>query len=203
MSSGSRPCSRPARLRVLIVISRTQIVSPRRRLSDAARRVGGGDLATRVDVRSTDELGQLANAFNRMSEEIGDRERRLAAATQNLRDLFDHMGHAIVAFDAEGKVRGAVSRLATKLFDAVGLDEQGGLDGRPIRALLFGDKAENEIEAQAFANGKKARSTSRSRTGRPSPSSRRRKRRRAAEMGLPCPSSSSSAPSRRTARSIA
>jgi HAMP domain-containing protein len=129
---------------VLIVISRTQIVSPLRRLSEAARRVGGGDLATRVDVRSTDELGQLATAFNRMSEEIGDRERRLAAATQNLRDLFDHMGQAIVAFDREGKVRGAVSRQATKVF---GVTE---LDGKPIRQLLFGPKAETEIEAQAF-----------------------------------------------------
>ena len=130
---------------VLIVISRTQIVSPLRRLSEAARRVGGGDLATRVEVRSTDELGQLATAFNRMSEEIGDRERRLAAATQNLRDLFDHMGQAIVAFDREGKVRGAVSRQAAKLFDG-----KDGLEGHPIRELLFGEKAENEVEAQAF-----------------------------------------------------
>ncbi|MDB5218410.1 MAG: CheA-like histidine kinase, partial [Myxococcaceae bacterium] len=142
---------------VLIVISRTQIVSPLRRLSDAARRVGGGDLATRVDVRSTDELGQLATAFNRMSEEIGDRERRLAAATQNLRDLFDHMGQAIIAFDREGKVRGAVSRQATKLFGGGnggdggdGGDGREALEGRPVRELLFGAKAEAEVEAQAF-----------------------------------------------------
>lgn len=131
---------------VLIVISRTQIVTPLRRLSEAARRVGGGDLATRVDVRSTDELGQLATAFNRMSEEIGDRERRLASATQNLRDLFDHMGQAIVAFDREGKIRGAVSRQATKLFG----DGAQTLEGRPIQKLLFGATAENEVEAQAF-----------------------------------------------------
>jgi two-component system chemotaxis sensor kinase CheA len=132
---------------VLIVISRTQIVTPLRRLSDAARRVGGGDLATRVDVRSTDELGQLATAFNRMSEEIGDRERRLAAATQNLRDLFDHMGQAIVAFDREGTIRGAVSRQATKLF---GDGTAELLEGRPVQKLLFGATAENEVEAQAF-----------------------------------------------------
>jgi two-component system chemotaxis sensor kinase CheA len=140
---------------VLIVISRTQIVTPLRRLSEAARRVGGGDLATRVDVRSTDELGQLATAFNRMSEEIGDRERRLAAATQNLRDLFDHMGQAIVAFDREGMIRGAVSRQAAKLFGdgsdgTDGTDGAKSLEGRPIQKLLFGATAENEVEAQAF-----------------------------------------------------
>jgi methyl-accepting chemotaxis protein len=58
---------------VLIVISRTQIVSPLRRLSEAARRVGGGDLATRVDVRSTDELGQLA--IQQHGHEQEDRQR--------------------------------------------------------------------------------------------------------------------------------
>ena len=141
---------------VLIVISRTQIISPLRRLSEAARRVGQGDLATRVDVKSADELGALATAFNRMSEEIGDRERRLAAATQNLRDLFDHMGQAIVAFDREGKIRGAVSRQAAKLFaPVVNADknadkEKDGLEGLPVRDLLFAGKGETEIEAQAF-----------------------------------------------------
>lgn len=130
---------------VLIAISRTQIVKPLRRLSEAARLVGAGDLATRVDVSSGDELGSLASAFNRMSEEIGDRERRLAAATQNLRDLFDNMGQAIVAFDREGKIRGAVSRQATRLFAV------SDLEARPIRDLLFGEGADADIEAQAFA----------------------------------------------------
>jgi two-component system, chemotaxis family, sensor kinase CheA len=129
---------------VLIATSRSQIVGPLRRLSEAARRVGSGDLATRVEVRSADELGHLATAFNRMSEEIGDRERRLAAATQNLRDLFDHMGQAIVAFDREGKVRGAVSRQATRLF------AKDDLDGSSVHDLLFGASSEADIEAVAF-----------------------------------------------------
>src|SRR4030095_8065466 len=123
---------------------RTQIVRPLRRLVEAARRVGGGDLATRVDVGSRDELGELAAAFNRMSEEIGDREQKLAQATQNLRDLFDHMGQAIVAFDREGKVRGATSRQASKIFGAA------GLEGRSIRELLFGNKPDTDPELLAF-----------------------------------------------------
>lgn len=133
---------------VLIIISRTQIVGPLRRLSDAARRVGGGDLGTRVDVRSNDELGQLAGAFNRMSEEIGDRERKLSAATQNLRDLFDHMGQAIVAFDREGLIRGATSRQAAKLFGSSSSSPDDPLEGRSIKSILFAK--ESEIESQAW-----------------------------------------------------
>ena len=135
---------------VLIVVSRTQIVAPLGRLAEAARRFGAGDLGARVDVRGGDELGDLARAFNRMSEEIGDRERKLAAATQNLRDLFDHMGQAIVAFDEEGKIRGATSRQATKLFGAA------DLEGRRVGDLLFGARGEAEVERGAFDEWRKA-----------------------------------------------
>lgn len=133
---------------VLIIISRTQIIRPLRRLSDAARRLGGGDRSVRVEVRSTDELGQLAQIFNRMSEDIGDRERQLAAATQNLRDLFDHMGQAIVAFDREGRVRGATSRQAARVFG------KADFEGASIDALLFRDVG--EAEAQAFKEWREA-----------------------------------------------
>jgi adenylate cyclase len=42
-------------------------------LRDAARRVGGGDLAVRVPVVSTDETGELAAAFNAMFTGLGPR----------------------------------------------------------------------------------------------------------------------------------
>jgi len=42
------------------------ILRPVRDLSNAAERIAGGDLETRVPVNSTDELGKLAEAFNSM-----------------------------------------------------------------------------------------------------------------------------------------
>jgi adenylate cyclase len=44
-------------------------------LRDATRRLGGGDLAVRVPVVSTDETGELAAAFNAMVAGLGERER--------------------------------------------------------------------------------------------------------------------------------
>jgi signal transduction histidine kinase/ActR/RegA family two-component response regulator len=52
-----------------VVIAR--IVSrPLRRLVDATRRVARGDAAVRVPVASHDEVGELADAFNRMAEDL-------------------------------------------------------------------------------------------------------------------------------------
>jgi PAS domain S-box-containing protein len=50
---------------------------PIRRLTDAARAFGQGDLSTRANVRSNDEIGELAAVFNRMAE-------RVAAVHQSL-----------------------------------------------------------------------------------------------------------------------
>ena len=47
-------------------------------LEDGAERLAGGDLNARVAVRSKDEVGRLALAFNRMAEDLGrQQERRL------------------------------------------------------------------------------------------------------------------------------
>jgi serine phosphatase RsbU (regulator of sigma subunit) len=42
-----------------------------------AERIAGGDLTTRVPVKSRSEFGQLAQAFNRMAEDLNDNQQRL------------------------------------------------------------------------------------------------------------------------------
>ncbi|MCP4658134.1 MAG: HAMP domain-containing protein, partial [bacterium] len=42
-----------------------------------ARRIARGDLATRVPVRSKNEIGQLAVAFNRMAQDLSEHQQRL------------------------------------------------------------------------------------------------------------------------------
>ncbi|MCA1687021.1 MAG: HAMP domain-containing protein [Actinobacteria bacterium] len=64
-----------------LVLAR-QISGPIRHLTRAARRMAGGDLDQRVPVRSRDELGELAAAFNSMAAAVGHQEqlrRRMAA----------------------------------------------------------------------------------------------------------------------------
>jgi two-component system sensor histidine kinase BaeS len=43
---------------------------PMKRVADATHRLAGGNYATRVDVRSSDELGRLGDDFNRLAETL-------------------------------------------------------------------------------------------------------------------------------------
>lgn len=47
-----------------------QIVSPIRHLTAAAKKVAAGDLEQRIEVKSQDEIGQLAVAFNQMADSL-------------------------------------------------------------------------------------------------------------------------------------
>jgi HAMP domain-containing protein len=49
------------------------LTQPIAALRDAARKIGEGDWYTRVDLRRTDELGELANAFNQMMAKVRER----------------------------------------------------------------------------------------------------------------------------------
>jgi len=58
-------------------------IRPLRRLREGARRVAVGDF-TAVDVDTTDEIGQLADEFNRMAVSLAERDRKLETQAQDL-----------------------------------------------------------------------------------------------------------------------
>jgi signal transduction histidine kinase len=64
------------------------MTQPLRDMASAARRMEVGDYSVRVVARSRDEVGGLAHAFNRMSEELEDLER-------TRRDLVANVSHEL------------------------------------------------------------------------------------------------------------
>ena len=102
-------------------------------LQMGAARIGGGDLGYRIDVRTRDELQELAEQFNRMTahlqesyatleQKVEDRTRELSQAVQELRALSD-VGRAIAAtLDLETVLNTIVSRA----------NELAGTDGGAI-----------------------------------------------------------------------
>lgn len=68
-------------LAVLIFMS-VRITRPIERLADAARQLGGGDLEMKtVDIHGGDEVGELADAFNRMVKDLRKHVEALTDAT--------------------------------------------------------------------------------------------------------------------------
>ncbi len=69
---------------LIVIVVATRIVRPIRQLTDSAQRLQN-DLTVRSDVRSGDEIGQLALSFNEMADTIQKREQDLRQQTDELR----------------------------------------------------------------------------------------------------------------------
>ena len=66
-------------------------------LAEAARRVAAGDLGTKVEVESSDELGELAASFNRMTEDLAQQKDRTLQAERvaSWRELARRLAHEL------------------------------------------------------------------------------------------------------------
>ena len=74
-----------------------RITRPVRRLAESAGRVAAGDWGATVEVSSTDEMGQLAGAFNRMTHELVEQRDRLVQAERVAawRELARRLAHEL------------------------------------------------------------------------------------------------------------
>lgn len=82
----------------------TKITQPLREMKDAANRVAQGDYTTRVAIRSSDEIGELANTFNQMASELHTLIRDLQHERDHLSSVLKSMTDSVISFDAEGEV---------------------------------------------------------------------------------------------------
>jgi signal transduction histidine kinase len=107
------PFGTPVLIMVLVVVGISSlalsrsIAKPLRKLSDAARALGEGDLDARSGVDRSDELGDVAHSFDVMAERVGDllrAERELVANVSH--ELRTPLARIRVALDiaAEGDV---------------------------------------------------------------------------------------------------
>ncbi|HWZ83541.1 MAG TPA: ATP-binding protein [Terriglobales bacterium] len=74
-----------------------RITRPVVSLAEAARRVAAGDLYAQVEVESSDELGELASAFNHMTEDLRQQKERTLQAERVAawRELAQRLAHEL------------------------------------------------------------------------------------------------------------
>ncbi len=90
----------------LLVIARS-ISKPLKELTKGTEIIGKGDLDHKVEIKTKDELGQLAAAFNQMTERRKEAEKALRQSEAKYQDLFDSAPAAYFSVGIDGLIKEA------------------------------------------------------------------------------------------------
>ncbi|UVI32355.1 HAMP domain-containing sensor histidine kinase [Paenibacillus spongiae] len=82
----------------------TKITQPLIQMKTAADLIAQGEYRTRVPIRSTDEIGDLANTFNHMASELDTLIKDLNHEKDHLSSVLRSMADAVITLDANGQV---------------------------------------------------------------------------------------------------
>ena len=75
-----------------------------RALAAGAARIGRGEFGTRIPVRSSDELGELAQVMNDMAQRIEQQLERISSGKDRLDAILEGMGEGVMVTDQNGLV---------------------------------------------------------------------------------------------------
>ncbi len=77
---------------------------PIREITKASKRIASGELGQKIPVRTRDETGQLAQAFNEMSSDLNKLVGEISTERTKLQTVLANMADGVIMADAEGKV---------------------------------------------------------------------------------------------------
>ena len=80
---------------VFIIIFSAVMTKPIKILNNKAKKIANGDFSSRVDIKSSDEIGELANSFNTMSEEIEKTIKSLEFSIKQKDDFINGFTHEL------------------------------------------------------------------------------------------------------------
>lgn len=86
---------------VLALIVYRSIASPIKTLTTAAKEIGDGNLENRIDLRSNDELGKLAESFNQMAENLSSS----MVSRSYVNNIIQSMGDMLLVSCAGGDIQ--------------------------------------------------------------------------------------------------
>lgn len=145
------------------------VTVPIRKLSEGTRAVAAGNLDYRVDVKTNDELGQLVESFNRMTEDLSrsqtnldqsraDLERtihELEARRSYMESVLANIATGVVSVDADGQIttfnRAAEGMLEIEASEAVGRPYEDVLSSselEDLRALMARARPRHTVEQE-------------------------------------------------------
>ncbi|MGC6770244.1 cell wall metabolism sensor histidine kinase WalK [Enterococcus sp. LJL128] len=115
---------------VTLLIARS-ITQPIGEMKEQALRIARGDYSGKVKVYGKDELGQLAETFNQLSERVEEAQETMESERNRLDSVLTHMTDGVIAADRRGKVI-TINDMATTLLNMPAADAIG----MPLLELL-------------------------------------------------------------------
>lgn len=82
----------------------TKITQPMQKLIEAANEIRRGNYGTRLNLVTSDEIGELANTFNHMAAELETNIRNLNHEKEHLSSVLRSMSDAVITFDNHGQI---------------------------------------------------------------------------------------------------
>jgi len=77
---------------------------PIREITKASKRIASGELGQKIPVRTKDETGQLAQAFNEMSSNLDKLVGDISTERTKLQTVLANMADGVITVDVEGKI---------------------------------------------------------------------------------------------------
>jgi two-component system NtrC family sensor kinase len=132
---------------VAAVIGAVFVGRPVRRLVEQARRIGQGDLSTRLEVAQQDEIGELAAETNTMCDRLSETRQRLVAETSARIAALEQLRHADRLTTVGKLAAGLAHELGTPLNVITGhaqliVDEHPESGPARDNAVIIGQQAE-------------------------------------------------------------
>jgi PAS domain S-box-containing protein len=109
---------------------------PLHKLTTAALQIGKGNLDTRIDVKSKDEIGILAEAFNRMTRDLS----KTTVSKTYVDNIIKSMLDTLIVIDSQA----TITKVNRSTLDLLGFDREE-LIGRPIRHIIAGETSKDEL----------------------------------------------------------
>ncbi len=126
---------------VVAYLLATLISSPIKRITDATEKVANGYLETQLMIKRNDEIGTLANAFNKMTEDL----RRTTVSKDYFDNIIKSMNDTLIVIDADTKIR-SVNKATCELLEY----KEDELIGRDMNLIV---PQEEEIFGSAGFQG--------------------------------------------------
>ncbi|NLL57774.1 MAG: cell wall metabolism sensor histidine kinase WalK [Firmicutes bacterium] len=84
------------------LLTRT-ITIPIREVTSRAAAMAGGDFSQRIEVRSGDEIGELGQMFNFLTDRLSDTLKEISSEKNKIEAILNYMSDGVVAFNREGR----------------------------------------------------------------------------------------------------